>query len=215
MLATGAVGGLVATRWRYAPSPGHVGAPGDGGSGDGGDGSSGGGGSGVDELPANGEPPGDVRGAASAEQPAERIALDRRIGFPVQLPVDLVLADNFSGGHRGVDMWRADAAPGHPLVACVDGVLVERNVNAGRQGNSWVLQASDGYAFRYHHLDEFAPDLDVGSEVRLGDVLGTMGSTGNAGGPHLHFEVRPTGPIGTAVDPMEYIAPPPTGVTVL
>lgn len=153
---------------------------------------------------------GTLQDPASALEPARRVRLDRRIGFPVELSAEIILTDSFgdargSRRHQGVDIWRRDGAPGHPLVACVDGVLVEQvrdgDPESYNQGNSWVLQAADGYAFRYHHLDEFATGLDVDSVVKLGDVIGTMGSTGNTNAPHLHFEVRPTGPIGTPVDP--------------
>ena len=166
---------------------------------------------------------GTLQDPASALEPARRVRLDRRIGFPVELSTDINLTDSFgdargSRRHEGVDIWRRDRAPGHPLVACVDGVLVEQvrdgDPESYNQGNSWVLQAADGYAFRYHHLDEFAPGLDVGSIVKLGDVIGTMGATGNTNAPHLHFEVRPTGPIGTPVDPIDYLVPAPTEVAV-
>lgn len=160
-------------------------------------------------------------GEAGPEQ-AVRLRLDRTIGFPVELSADLVMLDNFGGnsfangpgGHKGIDIWRSDAQPGHPLVACVDGVLVEQNVLTGNQGNSWVLQDDAGDAYRYHHLDEFAEGLAVGDRVELGQVIGTMGSTGNPNAPHLHFEVRRGGPIGTAVDPAPLLLLPVPGVTV-
>ncbi len=166
---------------------------------------------------------GTLQDAASALEPAERMGVDRRIAFPVEVHDDLVLLDTFgrtqSGRlHQGIDIGRGDGASGDALLACVDGVLVEQ-VRVGdpldyRQGNSWVLQAADGYAYRYHHLEEFAPGLEVGSTVAVGDVIGTMGATGNTDWPHLHFEVRPTGPIGTPVDPMDYLRPVPDNITV-
>ncbi|MEO1057323.1 MAG: M23 family metallopeptidase [Actinomycetota bacterium] len=164
---------------------------------------------------------GTLQDAASALEPAERVG--RRIGFPVEVHDNLVLLDTFgrfqgSRVHQGVDIGRSDGASGDALLACVDGVLVEQfrpgDALGGDQGNSWVLQAANGYAYRYHHLEEFAPGLEVGSAVAVGDVIGTMGATGNTVWPHLHFEVRPTGPIGTPVDPMEYLRPVPDDVTV-
>lgn len=165
--------------------------------------------------------------AAVALEPAVRLRLVDgvdgvgRIGFPVQLPGDLVLLDNFgadrifgAGAHEGIDIGRSDGQPGHPVVACVDGVLVTQELLAGNQGNSWALQGADGDAYRYHHLDEFAPGLAVGSTVVRGQVLGTMGSTGNPNAPHLHFEVRRGGPIGTPVDPVPLLPLPIDGVTV-
>jgi murein DD-endopeptidase MepM/ murein hydrolase activator NlpD len=160
--------------------------------------------------------------AAAATEPAERLRMSRGVGFPVQLPADLILLDNFgeprlfgSGPHQGIDIGRRDAQPGHPVVACVDGVLVDQNVLTGNQGNSWVLLGADGDAYRYHHLDSFTPGLEVGSTVTRGEVLGTMGSTGNPNSPHLHFEVRAGGQTGTPVDPVPLLPLPLDGVTVV
>lgn len=140
----------------------------------------------------------------------------------MQLPGDLILLDNFgasrvfgSGPHQGIDIGRRDVQPGHPVVACVDGVLVDQSILTGDQGNSWVLQGANGDAYRYHHLEDFASGLTVGSSVTRGQVLGAMGSTGNPSSPHLHFEVRRGGPIGTPVDPVPLLALPIAGVTVI
>jgi len=55
----------------------------------------------------------------------------------------------------------------------------------------------------------------VGSPVRRGDVLGTVGSTGNANYPHLHFEVRPDGASSaSAVNPLPLLAIPSLNTTV-
>jgi len=159
--------------------------------------------------------------AAVALEPAVRLRLVTGLGFPVQLPGDLILLDNFgadrlfgAGAHQGIDIGRRDGQPGHPVVACVDGVLVTQEILASNQGNSWVLQGANGDAYRYHHLEDFAPDLVVGSSVERGQVLGTMGSTGNPNAPHLHFEVRRGGPIGTPVDPVPLLPLPLGGVSV-
>ena len=159
--------------------------------------------------------------AAVALDQAVRLRLTSEVGFPVQLPGDLVLLDNFgadrlfgSGAHEGIDIGRRDGQPGHPVVACVDGVLVAQEILGRNQGNSWVLQGADGDAYRYHHLDEFAPDLTIGTTVVRGQVIGTMGNTGNPSAPHLHFEVRRGGPIGTPVDPVPLLPLPLDGVTV-
>ncbi len=159
---------------------------------------------------------------AIAVEQAVRLRMISGVGFPVQLPAELILLDNFGGqrvfgpgAHQGIDIGRRDGQPGHPIVACVDGVLVDQNVLTGNQGNSWVLQGADGDAYRYHHLQEFAADLSVGSSVTRGQVLGTMGSTGNPNAPHLHFEVRRGGPIGTPVDPVPLLSLPIAGVAVI
>lgn len=90
-----------------------------------------------------------------------------------------------SGGrtHQGVDLI---AERGTPIVAVRDGVVEHTQSRLG--GRSAWLITDDGTRFYYAHLDEWTgPER----EVEVGDVIGTVGSTGNAGGPHLHFEIRP------------------------
>ena len=160
---------------------------------------------------------------AQALQQAERllpVTPDPTIGFPVELSTELVIGTPFGGvskaksSHQGIDIWRADAQPGHPLVACVDGVLIIKEVLHYNMGNAWVIEGDDGDAYRYHHIEEFAADLEVGDVVTKGQVIATMGETGNAGAPHLHFEVRLEKHNGTAVDPVPLLAPPIPGVTI-
>jgi murein DD-endopeptidase MepM/ murein hydrolase activator NlpD len=171
--------------------------------------------------------------AAVATESAERLVVDddpvptgeASISFPCDTTGGITLLDNFggdsasngSGGHRGVDMWRVDAQPGQPLLACVDGVLAGQRVLAGAQGNAWIIEDVNGDIYRYHHLDSFADGLAVGDVVRPGDVIGYMGSSGNAASnaPHLHFEVRRGGTAGPAVDPIPLFGLPLPNVTVL
>jgi murein DD-endopeptidase MepM/ murein hydrolase activator NlpD len=58
----------------------------------------------------------------------------------------------------------------------------------------------NGFATRYGHLSEI--DVKVGQEVRLGQVVGRIGSTGRSTGPHLHYETRIN---GEAVDPQKFL----------
>lgn len=157
--------------------------------------------------------------AAAATEPAVRTRLDDLLEFPV-LPGDGVIALNNFGGrsvstgacsHRGIDIFPTTEAT-RILVSCIDGVIGGQRLLAGSQGNSWILQDGAGVSYRYHHIDEFEPGLEVGSVVRRGDVLGTMGSTGNARNPHLHFEVRPDGTGASAVDPVPLLPFPIDGV---
>jgi murein DD-endopeptidase MepM/ murein hydrolase activator NlpD len=157
--------------------------------------------------------------AAAATEPAVRTRLDDLLEFPV-LPGDgLIALNNFGGrsvstgacSHRGIDIFPTTEAT-RILVSCIDGVIGGQRLLAGSQGNSWILQDGAGVSYRYHHIDEFEPGLEVGSVVRRGDVLGTMGSTGNARNPHLHFEVRPDGTGASAVDPVPLLPFPIDGV---
>ena len=158
---------------------------------------------------------------AQALAPAERLFPPGFLLFPVQLPGEFVLLDNFgasrtfgSGSHQGIDISRRDYAPGHRVVACVDGVIDGQRVDGVNQGNSWILIDAAGDRYRYHHLETFADGLAVGSSVVRGQVIGTMGSTGNPQVPHLHFEVR-RGPDRTPVDPVPFLHLPIAGVTVI
>lgn len=105
-----------------------------------------------------------------------------------------------SGGrqHEGVDI----IAKAGQLVYAVDaGTLTKQYVDApgSLAGNGWRLQRSDGTHFFYAHLSAFADGLVVGSKVAAGQILGYIGMTGNAGAPHLHFEVHPGG--GAPINP--------------
>jgi len=169
---------------------------------------------------AHASAPAALQQTAAATAIAERLRLQGVLEFPIQLPAELILLDNFGAPsisravHQGIDIGRRDQQPGHSLVACVDGVLAEQNVLAPNQGNSWVLVDDVGDGYRYHHLESFAPGLKLGDRVQRGQVIGTMGSTGNPNSPHLHFEVRRGGATGTAVDPVPLLGLPISGVTV-
>jgi murein DD-endopeptidase MepM/ murein hydrolase activator NlpD len=97
--------------------------------------------------------------------------------------------------HEGVDLV---AAPGTPILAAADGVVVGAEPK-GRYGN-WLEIAHDGkLATVYGHLSAFAPGIEPGVRVEQGDVVGFTGMTGRTTGPHLHFELlsngRPTNPM--------------------
>jgi len=98
--------------------------------------------------------------------------------------------------HEGVDIV---APRGNLIYAVVDGTITKKYTDASLSGNALRLTTGDGTYFFYAHLDTFAPGIDVGVAVRAGQVIGTNGSTGNTGTPHLHFEVHPRG--GAAINP--------------
>jgi Peptidase family M23/LysM domain len=122
--------------------------------------------------------------------------------FPVQGPcwfTDTWMAPRGGGRrHEGVDLI---AKAGLYVYAAQDGTLSKQTLDktGSLSGNAWWLSGTDGTYFFYAHLSAFAPDLKVGSKVVAGQIIGFVGRTGNAAGPHLHFEVHPGG--GAAVNP--------------
>jgi murein DD-endopeptidase MepM/ murein hydrolase activator NlpD len=87
--------------------------------------------------------------------------------------------------HKGVDFG---AATGTPIMAAGDGV-VEKRGRWGSYGNYVRIRHGSNYSTAYAHLSRYAKGLNVGSRVRQGDIIGYVGATGGATGPHLHFEI--------------------------
>lgn len=91
----------------------------------------------------------------------------------------------YSTMHKGVDFG---AARGTPIMAAGDGTVELAGWNGG-YGNYVRLRHSGQYATAYAHMSRIASGLRKGSRVRQGQVIGYVGATGLATGPHLHYEV--------------------------
>jgi murein DD-endopeptidase MepM/ murein hydrolase activator NlpD len=88
--------------------------------------------------------------------------------------------------HKGVDF----AAPsGTPIRASGDGTVEFVGTQNG-YGNVVVLKHWNNYSTAYAHMSHFAGGLHKGDKINQGDVIGYVGSTGWATGPHLHYEFR-------------------------
>lgn len=101
-----------------------------------------------------------------------------------------------SGGrvHNAIDIM---APTGTPVLASAPGVVEKLFNSQGGGGITVYVRSPDKqWMFYYAHLDAYAPGLKEGQAVKQGDVLGTVGSTGNASpsGPHLHFAVNKMAP---------------------
>jgi murein DD-endopeptidase MepM/ murein hydrolase activator NlpD len=95
--------------------------------------------------------------------------------------------DPFSGEeafHPGIDI--ADP-PGTDVVATGDGLIIEAEPDAG-YGRSILIDNGDGITTRYAHLSKMF--VVVGEQVKQGEIIGAIGTTGRSTGPHLHYEVR-------------------------
>lgn len=89
--------------------------------------------------------------------------------------------------HRGVDLA---AAEGTPIKAIQDGRVVSAG-EAGSYGMCVVIEDENGYQSRYAHCASIS--VTTGQEVKRGDVIATVGSTGQSTGPHLHLEIMLNG----------------------
>jgi len=103
----------------------------------------------------------------------------------------------FAHLHEGTDVF---APPGTPLVAIERGVLISVGSDLLGGTKLWLVGAT-GTRYYYAHLSGFAPGVANGKPVERGEVIGFVGSTGNARGtsPHVHFEAHPDG--GAAINP--------------
>lgn len=101
--------------------------------------------------------------------------------------------------HKGVDI----AGPiGTPVVAAAEGVVVTAGWNSGGYGYLVEIQHPDGSLTLYAHNNRVL--VQTGQQVAQGQQISEMGSTGYSTGPHLHFEVHPSGK--GAVNPMAYLS---------
>ena len=98
--------------------------------------------------------------------------------------------------HQGIDIA---AEMGTPIVATADGVVTAAGWNGG-YGNMVDIDHGSGIVTRYGHASAVA--VTVGQEVRRGEVIAYVGSTGRSTGPHVHYEVRVN---GAPVNPAAYL----------
>lgn len=116
-------------------------------------------------------------------------------------------------GHKGMDIG---VPTGTHLFAVYDGVLTAHLNQGGiKAGFGYYLRLSStikgvSYTFTYGHLNGFAPGVSVGGtyNVKKGDLIGFVGSTGTSTGPHLHFEMK----VGTPATGFSSNLIDPTGV---
>jgi murein DD-endopeptidase MepM/ murein hydrolase activator NlpD len=102
--------------------------------------------------------------------------------------------------HTGVD-W--GTAYGSPIFASGNGEIETIGLEGG-YGKYVKIRHSNGYETAYGHMSAFARNLEEGSHVRQGQVIGYVGSTGLSTGPHVHYEILIN---GRFVDPMKVKLP--------
>ena len=102
--------------------------------------------------------------------------------------------------HQGVDY----GAPSGTPVSCIADGSIEFAGWRGGYGRLVIVKHKSGLSSRYGHLSGFGPGVKSGRRARQGQTIGYVGATGDATGPHLHFEIRKH---GTPLNP-EKVVPP-------
>ena len=128
------------------------------------------------------------------------------------------LVDTFTqaraGGGRLHDAIDIMAGAGTPVVAASAGLVEKLFVSPGGGGiTAYVRSTDDRWIAYYAHMQGYAPGLTEGQKVLRGQIIGYVGSTGNASpaGPHLHFAIHRMGPgekwwQGSAINPYPLLA---------
>ncbi len=145
---------------------------------------------------------GDVAVIDPASGPPVAIAEGVEVG-PAGLAIPVAgvkakeLTDTFTqaraGGARVHDAIDIMADEGTPVVAATDGTVEKLFFSEGGGGiTAYVRSPDQRWTYYYAHLQGYAPGLAEGQQVKRGQVIGRVGSTGNAAaaGPHLHFAIN-------------------------
>jgi murein DD-endopeptidase MepM/ murein hydrolase activator NlpD len=130
------------------------------------------------------------------------------------------LRDNFDegrgGGGRRHDALDIMAPRGTPVVAVDDGRVTKLFKSAAGGLTVYQFDPDERFVYYYAHLDRYAEGLREGAPVKRGQVIGYVGSTGNAtpGAPHLHFTIFRLGPDkrwwkGVALNPFPFLGDAP------
>lgn len=175
---------------------------------------------GTPDVPT-GPGPGTPPGTTSSPPPASSADVEalgaRRLLLPVQGVRREQLRDSFAEGRAGHQHEAMDilAARNTPVLAVEDGRLAK--LFFSRQGGNTIYQfdPAETYAYYYAHLERYAAGLHEGDLLRRGQVIGYVGTSGNAppDTPHLHFAIFRLTPEkqwwkGTAIDPYPVLTRP-------
>ena len=156
--------------------------------------------------------------AAGAEARANLIIGPSGLAIPVAGIRPSQLVDTYKqargGGARVHDAIDIMAPHGTPVVAAAPGKVEKLFFSKGGGGITAYVRSPDGnWIYYYAHLQDYAPGLKEGQQIKRGDLVGRVGVTGNSNphGPHLHFAIHRMAPgqswhEGTAVNPYPLLA---------
>jgi murein DD-endopeptidase MepM/ murein hydrolase activator NlpD len=138
--------------------------------------------------------------------------------IPVQGVVASQLRDSYTDARTGHSHEALDimAPRGTPVVSATDGRLMKLFKSVAGGNMVYAADTSDRFILMYGHLDRYADGLIENTPIKRGQLLGYVGSTGDASAaaPHLHFAIARGTPSvawwkGDAVNPFPLFVPPP------
>jgi murein DD-endopeptidase MepM/ murein hydrolase activator NlpD len=155
--------------------------------------------------------------APAAAQPAPLVRGPSGLAIPVAGVKAEALTDTFTqarAGGRVHDATDIMAPHGTAVIAAAPGTVEKLFFSHGGGGiTAYVRSADRGWIYYYAHLEAYAPGLHEGQQVRQGDPIGRVGSTGDASpsAPHLHFAIYRMAPgarwwQGSAINPYPLLA---------
>ena len=127
-----------------------------------------------------------VQTPASSRGPASNAPTDKN--FCVWPTTVRIVTQNFSWYHNGVDIATPISGGMPPLLACRGGKVIRAGWDPWGLGLHVQIDHGNGFKTVYGHMSRL--DVSYGQEVKAGEILGLMGSTGRSTGPHIHFMVE-------------------------
>jgi uncharacterized membrane protein len=157
--------------------------------------------------------PAPVPSGSEAATPEDLLLLQREIAMPLDGVDPAKLRSNFDerrgGGTRRHEALDIMAARRTPVKAAVEGRLLKLFTSAAGGLMVYAADSSERFICMYAHLDGYAPGLREGAHLARGQVIGYVGSTGNASAnsPHLHFAIARSADVkrwskGNPIDPL-------------
>jgi murein DD-endopeptidase MepM/ murein hydrolase activator NlpD len=136
--------------------------------------------------------------AETGDKERERVAY-KKMNFiwPVEGKIVCSFDETENKIHQGIDIA---ASPGTPIKASSSGVVVYSGNTIKGYGNLIILRHSEEFVTVYAHNQVNL--VEEGTSVEKGQIIGKVGQTGRASGPHLHFELRKT---NRAIDPLPFL----------
>ena len=106
--------------------------------------------------------------------------------------------------HSGIDI--AGTGYGSSVYASNNGVVIQKGYTSDGLGYNVIIDHNNGYYSVYGHLSGFASNIALGGTVERGQIIGYVGSSGWATGPHLHFEIRTCPSYNCHTNPIPFLS---------